>query len=585
MSSLFEVIHTHWLACTARLMEHAAALWWYTAAVRFVFPVLALLILVRAIRGLLRIQTAPECWGQLTLPGGGSLPIQHWENLLGRAPSADLRLDLPTVSRQHATLCRDQSGRWMVSDLSSRGGTKVNGTRISAPTRVKVGDTLSVGGIDLLFLPLSRTEEEALDRVRRAEAPLPMGPSLLWLTLFQALACFQLIISYGTEASLFLPITFGLLCVPMWTDYALARHNGGKGYELETIAFFLSTLSLAITAASVPHGTAKQLIALILGLILLRVLTRWMGNADRLQRRRWIMAAAAILLLSVTLVLGHAHHGAANWIILGPLSFQPSEAAKICYIFAGSASLERLLHRRNLGMFMVLTGVCLLCLALMSDFGTACIFFATFLVIAYLRSGDFATLALLCGGAGFAGLLVLRFRPYILRRFASWGHAWAAASTTGYQQTRAMSAAASGGLPGVGAGEGWLHHIPAADTDLVFGMLCEEWGLLIAVLAVLAILTLAVFAARSCRTGRTAFPTIAACAAGSLLVVQTCLNVFGAMDLLPLTGVTFPFLSNGGSAMMASWGLLAFLKAADGREAAPIVSHSKTGQEGSHEKA
>ena len=334
-----------------------------------------------------------------------------------------------------------------------------------------------------------------------------------------------------------------------------------------------------------PHGTAKQLIALILGLILLRVLTRWMGNADRLQQRRWIMAAAAILLLSVTLVLGHAHHGAANWIILGPLSFQPSEAAKICYIFAGSASLERLLHRRNLGMFMVLTGVCLLCLALMSDFGTACIFFATFLVIAYLRSGDFATLALLCGGAGFAGLLVLRFRPYILRRFASWGHAWAAASTTGYQQTRAMSAAASGGLPGVGAGEGWLHHIPAADTDLVFGMLCEEWGLLIAMLAVLAILTLAVFAARSCRTGRTAFPTIAACAAGSLLVVQTCLNVFGAMDLLPLTGVTFPFLSNGGSAMMASWGLLAFLKAADGREAAPIVSHSKPGQEGSHEKA
>ena len=137
----------------------------------------------------------------------------------------------------------------------------------------------------------------------------------------------------------------------------------------------------------------------------------------------------------------------------------------------------------------------------------------------------------------------------------------------------------------MGAGEGWLHNIPAADTDLVFGMLCEEWGLLIAVLAVLAILTLAVFAARSCRTGRTAFPTIAACAAGSLLVVQTCLNVFGAMDLLPLTGVTFPFLSNGGSAMIASWGLLAFLKAADGREAAPIVSHSKTGQEGSHEKA
>ena len=274
----------------------------------------------------------------------------------------------------------------------------------------------------------------------------------------------------------------------------------------------------------------------------------------------------AIGLLSVTLVLGRSKFGAANWIILGPFSFQPSEIAKIFYIFAGSATLERLFRRRNLGLFMVLTGVCLLCLVLMSDFGTACIFFATFLVIAYLRSGDFATLSLLCGGAAFAGLLVLRFKPYIFRRFASWGHAWQAASTTGYQQTRAMSAAASGGLVGMGAGNGWLQNIPAADTDLVFGMLCEEWGLLIAVLAVLSILTLTVFAARACRVGRSAFPTIAACAAGSLLAAQTALNVFGAMDLLPLTGVTLPFVSNGGSAMIASWGLLAFLLGADTRE-------------------
>ena len=102
-------------------------------------------------------------------------------------------------------------------------------------------------------------------------------------------------------------------------------------------------------------------------------------------------------------------------------------------------------------------------------------------------------------------------------------------------------------------------------------MLCEEWGLLIAVLAVLSIATLALFAARSCRVSRSAFPTIAACAAGSLLVVQTSLNVFGAMDLLPLTGVTFPFLSNGGSSMMASWGLLAFLKATDTREGASFA--------------
>ena len=105
----------------------------------------------------------------------------------------------------------------------------------------------------------------------------------------------------------------------------------------------------------------------------------------------------------------------------------------------------------------------------------------------------------------------------------------------------------------------------------MFGILCEEWGLLIAVLAVVSIITLAFFAARACRVGRSSFYTIAACAASSLLVFQTCLNVFGSVDLLPLTGVTFPFVSNGGSAMMSAWGLLAFLKASDTRENASFA--------------
>ena len=250
---------------------------------------------------------------------------------------------------------------------------------------------------------------------------------------------------------------------------------------------------------------------------------------------------------------------------MGGISFQPSEIAKICYIFAGSATLERLFRRRNLALFIVLTGVCIGLLGLMSDFGTAAIFFVTFLVIAYLRSGDAATLALICGGAAFGAGIIVQFKPYILSRFAAWGHAWEAASGSGYQQTRTMSAAASGGLFGMGAGNGWLERIPAGDTDLVFGMLCEEWGLVIALLAVACILTLAWFAVRASRTGRSSFYTIAACAAGALLVFPTSLNVFGSVDLLPLTGVTFPFVSNGGSAMLSAWGLLAYLKTMDTR--------------------
>ena len=113
-------------------------------------------------------------------------------------------------------------------------------------------------------------------------------------------------------------------------------------------------------------------------------------------------------------------------------------------------------------------------------------------------------------------------------------------------------------------------------------MLCEEWGLIIAVLAVLCIAALAVFAVRSCRAGRSSFYTIAACAATSLLVFQTTLNVLGSVDILPLTGVTFPFVSNGGSSMLSAWTLLAFLKAADtaATPASPSVPRTATAPAG-----
>ena len=547
----------------------------YTALCRILFPILAFLILFRAIRSLLRVPHVPETWGQLSLPNGASILLTHWENIIGRSKTSDVRLSYPTISRQHAAICRGRDEVWTVYDLGSKGGTRINGEVVTDSAEVKLGDTITLGGVPLVFLPQTVAEREELEAMRFAERPAAMWPSFLWLTVFQVLACLQLIIAAGEEASIYIPLSFFGLTVVMWLYAAVLRASRCVGFEMETIAFFLSTLSLAVTASSAPSSLPKQFVAVLLGLILFLVLGIFLRDLERVQKTRWCMAAMAIGLLGITLLLGQAKYGAVNWISIGGISFQPSEIAKICYIFAGAATLERLFHRRNLTLFIVLTGVCIGLLGLMSDFGTAAIFFVTFLVIAYLRSGDFATLALICGGAVFGAGIILKFKPYILSRFASWGHAWEAASTTGYQQTRTMSAAASGGLLGMGGGNGWLHRVPAADTDLVFGMLCEEWGLLIAVLAVAAIITLAVFAVRMCRVGRSSFYIIAACAAGSLMVFQTCLNVFGSVDLLPLTGVTFPFVSNGGSAMMSAWGLLAFLKATDTRENASFAIQRK----------
>lgn len=550
-------------------VDYPEAFAWYTLILRFVFPLLALAMLVRIIRSLIKASPQPEVWAYLSLPNGANEPLTHWENILGRADSCDVVLNYPVVSRQHAALIRSEDESWTVYDLDSKCGVTVNGTpATSNGAAVTFGDVLGLGGVETVLLPVSDQETQ----YRRKIDARPVSPwgSLLLLTLFQVLTALQFLFS-GDEVHILAPASLLLLAAVMWLYCAAMRALGRIGFEIETVAFFLSTLSLSVTASSAPAAVPKQLLAIVLGLIFFLVLGLFLRDLDRVKKIRWLMAAGAIGLLSLSLVMGHVKYGAANWISIAGVSFQPSELAKVCYIFAGAATLDRLFRKRNLGLFIVLTGVCMGCLALMSDFGTAAIFFITFLVIAYLRSGDFATLALICGGAVFGVFTLVSIKPYILRRFAAWGHVWEQASDGGFQQTRTMSAAASGGLIGVGPGEGWLHRIPAADTDLVFGMLCEEWGLIIAILAVLCIVALAVFAVRCCRAGRSSFYTIAACAATGLLVFQTTLNVLGCVDILPLTGVTFPFVSNGGSSMLSSWGMMAFLKAADTRSNASFA--------------
>ena len=559
-------------ALTGFLAENPLVGAWYTTVIRFVFPLLALMILVGAIRSLWKVKHPDEVWGYLGMANGVRLPITHWENIIGRAPACDVQLEYPSVSRQHAALIREEDGSWTVYDLGSKGGVKVNDLPVDEYAVVEDGDTVSFGGIPTMLVPISAEEKRRQMAERRMEGrPAGMWGSLVLLTLFQVLTAVQLIIAAGDEATVTIPLTFLTFTLICWGYFIVMRSFRRIGFEMETIAFFLCTLSLAVTGSTVPDELPKQLVAILMGLVLFLVLGFFLRDLARAQKVRWFMGAAAVAMLVITLLIGSSEGGAKAWIRLGGMSLQPSELAKICYIFAGAATLDRLFNKRNLWMFIGLTGICGACLALQNDFGTALVFFVTFLVIAYLRSGDFATLGLICAGCFAGGMVLLTVKGHVAARFSSWGHIWEDVYGAGFQQTHTLTAAASGGMIGVGAGEGWLSGLAAADTDIVFGMLCEEWGLIIAVLTILCIITLAVFAVRACRAGRSSFYTIAACAATSLLVFQTCLNVFGAVDILPFTGVTLPFVSNGGSSMLSAWGMLAFLKATDTRQNASFA--------------
>jgi cell division protein FtsW (lipid II flippase) len=275
---------------------------------------------------------------------------------------------------------------------------------------------------------------------------------------------------------------------------------------------------------------------------------------------------AAVLLLGVNLVFGRVTNGSANWVHIGPVTVQPSEFVKIAFIFVGASTLDRLQTRQNLLEFIIFSAICVGALALMGDFGTALIFFGTFLLISFTRSGDFKTVILALTGAGLGGFIVLNMKPYVLRRFQGWRHVWEyTQDSRGYQQARVLTYIASGGLFGVGIGNGVLKYVAASESDLVFGLMSEEMGFISAVTIAIAIATLFIYARSVTTRSRSTFYSISACCAAGLFVIQMSLNVFGATDILPLTGVTFPFISAGGSSIISCWGLLAFIKAADER--------------------
>ena len=541
---------------------------------RLILPALALAVLYRCGRSFLREKYEPETWGYIIFPDESRAPLRHWECVLGCARSCDVIVNYPEVSRSHAVLIRDDKGTWTVHDLGSAGGTKVASKRVGNDgLEICDGNRLNLAGVRLTFLALTEDEQQAFTDARREPGNIiSPGMTLFILTVFQTVLTLGHTLNAAQEHLGMILLGFGALCAAEWCYYLMMRSIHRRGFEAETLVFFLCTLGFSVTASSVPGDMPRQVLFLLLGLALYLTLGWWLRDLGRANGSRWLAGFGAIALLAVNLLLADERFGARNWIEIAGMSFQPSEFVKIVYVYVGGATLDRLYRSRNLFMYIGFSAACVGALALMGDFGTAIVFFGTFLVISYMRSGNLATVALAVSGAGLAGMLMFTIKPHIAQRFANWGHIWEFPNDGGFQQTRALSAAASGGLFGQGAGRGWLHTIVAADTDLVFCILCEELGSITALCAVLALLLLAAFAFRGAGSARSSFYVIASCAAVSMLMIQTALNVFGSTDILPFTGVTFPFVSRGGSSFASCWALLAFVKAADTRRNASFTT-------------
>lgn len=519
---------------------------------RLILPMLCFLLVFGIVKDLFKKQ------GKITLAklitaNGLEFDICSVESIIGRSKLCDVILNIPSISRRHAVITYSEDYGFKISSVF---GTEilVNDTEIDEYAYFDFGDIIEIGGLQLKLVPAEEVDIYSTTKKKKRGFS-----SAVVLTFIQVIMLLELVYHYLDNFKPYVLISFGALILGEWLYFLIHRFK--ENISIEILGFFLTTLGFSVAASATPDNMLKQLITAVLGIGCFIVLQFVYKNMDFVMKLRYFAGALAVLLLGYNLIFGINLNGAKNWIMIGGFSFQPSEIVKFLFIFATAATLQNLLSKRNLILFLGLSACCMGALVLMRDFGTCAIFFVTVLIILYMRSGNVKIIAAITAVVGVGAVLVAKFVPYVQRRFATYRHAWDDAYYKGYQQTQTMIAIASGALFGVGGGAGKLKYVAASDTDLVFGVLCEEWGMIVAFCAVSCFIIFAVYSLKSVAFTNSAYFAIAACSAAGLWLFQISLNIFGSTDLLPLTGVTLPFISNGGSSMISSWLLLSFIKA------------------------
>lgn len=304
-------------------------------------------------------------------------------------------------------------------------------------------------------------------------------------------------------------------------------------------------------------------------------------NHRVLQRYRYIAMLSAIVLLLLPALpgIGRTVSGARVWIGVGPFSFQPGELAKIAlaiffagYLVTARDSLSmvgrtflgmRFPRVRDLGPIVVIWVLAMAVIVFQHDLGTALLYFGLFLVMIYVATGRLSWvvlgLLLFAGGAFVAS----RSLSYVAGRFDGWLDAFDpkvyAASGGSYQLVQGLFGLANGGLVGAGLGQGSPAIVPLAESDYIIASLGEELGL-IGLFAILGLYLL--FVSRGFRigfTGQDDFGRLLGVGLSFVVALQVFIVVGGVTRVIPLTGLTTPFLAAGGSSLMANWIIVALL--------------------------
>ena len=269
-----------------------------------------------------------------------------------------------------------------------------------------------------------------------------------------------------------------------------------------------------------------------------------------------IIIVMSLVLMALPLAMGTVKNGAKAWVSLFGIGFQPSELVKVSTLLV----LAYLLSRRKLLLAVIYAGFCLGLLFLQKDLGTALLYYAISLILVYVSTGSLSILSLGTLGAGAGAVVGYLMNSHVQKRVQIWQNPWQDPYGTSYQVVQSMVAMVNAGPWGTGLGLGNASRIPEVETDFIFAAVFHEFGLIFGICVVLIFLLIFLRGVAVARRARSRFHTLLALGCSCFIGIQTFVIIGGNINMIPLTGVTLPFLSYGGTSLVSSLCIMGLLQ-------------------------
>lgn len=371
-------------------------------------------------------------------------------------------------------------------------------------------------------------------------------------------------------------------------SFIISKFNMGDVYIFSIVAM-LSSIGLIMQFRLSYDIGFKQFVWFIGGTVLFLAVSLIYSSIHEYLRDYRIYYTSIIIIFIVTLIFGVKVNGARNWIIINGYSFQPSEFIKILFVFLMSSSfiyMEKLKYKiktfdiKPKLVLSIMIGTIILFFALQREFGTTLLIFMVYLSYLYVYDNGLIFLGANILISSICGLLAIKIVSHIQVRIDTWLDPFKNIDGTGYQITQSLFAIGTGGFFGTGIGLGHPYYIPNVETDFIYSAICEEMGIFGGIAVLLLYFLLVYRGVKISLRLKDDYNKALAFGLTAMLGFQTFIIIGGVTKLIPLTGITLPFISYGGSSLVASYITLGLLQALSG----PILKEEVFGSEESISK-